>query len=580
MFAAVVLLAPSGVRGQDQSDLFVDPPAYLKVSTLGKLLKPRVARQSGDGLESIVGEQTEVPSVNSPQDDVYEPLPSIPADAEYGPVGGFSGRSGQERGTGSGAGIGEVGSSLELPNTYRGDVFFPKGTFDNDSQGASSRRQPRSIVQRNPASLSEPFIGRDKLIDIERASGEASGREIIRERYQDGSVKIVRSVAQDEAGNYFNDGGYILYDRSQTPIAAGSFSQGKLDGEWQRIYKVGSGGLFSQSPYNLFSGPYKSTATFRQGKLEGTWQLTDREGRLMATINYAAGVRQGPAVWNFPSGRKMQQARFEGGLPDGFVQRWDRQGKLQSRQEFVDGRRVIRQRSTFPNQTIASETTFLGKRIEVMGRDNWWAAKPAVFEESGEKVQHGLVREWYPNRQPKLSGQFNNGQREGVFTWWHENGNRKAEGKFENGQRVGVWRYWYASGMKRSDGSFVEDQPKGIWRSWDQSGKLTSEKDVEVQPEPVQTIEPPTEKDAGNAQPENGGNGEGKNDDPVIDTDVWNFGEKSPASVIDTRADALELPAIGEGPDQADGTDGFNIELENVEGERVPRDPGSLFGGR
>lgn len=552
--AAMANAIPGQLQAQGQSDLFVDPPPLKQVSTLGKLLRQTGAPQTDEGLESIVGEPTRP---TQSQNEVFEPLESIPGDADYGPVGGFS-ESGTPQGRPAEGGMQER-TDLSLPNSYRGDVFFPDGTFNGNQQGSSTRRETQSVI-RKPASLGEPSIGRSKLIDIESSSGKISGREIVRERYEDGSVRIVRSVAQDEDGNYFNDGGYILYDRSQTPIAAGSFSQGKLEGEWERIYQTGSGGLFRQPPYNLFSGPYKSTATFRQGKLDGTWQLADREGRLMTSINYVDGIRKGPAVWYFPSGQKMQQAKFSNGLPDGFVQRWDRQGKLQSRQEFVDGRRVIREKSKHANQTVASEKTFLGKRIKVQGRDNWWAAKPAVFEESGDKVQHGLVREWYPNRQPKLSGQFVKGQRVGLFTWWHQNGNKKAEGKFEQGQRVGVWRYWHESGMKRSDGSFVDDQPAGVWRVWNESGKLVSEKDVE-QPEPTEE----TSQD-------NGG-------ETVIDTEQWEFGKDS-SSVIEPPAEDLKLPMADEKSEQDDdGTDEFTIELETIEAEPVERDPGSLIGG-
>jgi len=128
--------------------------------------------------------------------------------------------------------------------------------------------------------------------------------------------------------------------------------------------------------------------------------------------------------------------------------------------------------------------------------------------------------------------------------------------------------------MKRSDGSFVDDQPVGIWRVWDESGKLVSEKDVEAQPESDEAIASP-------------GQGEQGAGEAVIDTDAWKFGEtedltSGPAganSVIEPPADDLKLPAIGAGDGAADEPEGFMIDLETVEGEPVPRDPGSLFGG-
>ena len=586
---SLVMIASWGsttLCAQNSVGAFSDPP-FKKVSTLGELLTPLKTQEgsasvTADGFEAIVGEPVSPPVPPAtlspriqqrPATPTAPALQSIPADAQYGPVGGFS-----EPETGQPVpGSQQKTVTPSLPNKYRGDVFFPEGTFSDPPQ-SSSRRQGPARIQRKPASAGDPGIARDKLIAIEKSASKLSGREIIRERYDDGSVRILRSIAQDTEGNYFNDGGFILYDRSQTPIAAGSYSQGKLEGEWERIYKVGAGGLFTQAPYNLFTGPFKSTATFRQGKLEGSWRLTDREGRPMATVNYVSGVREGPAVWYFPEGNKMQQARYKQGLPEGFVQRWSREGKLSSREQFVDGRKVIRQQSKFADQGVATESTFLGRRLKSSGRDDWWAAKPAVLEEVGEQIQHGPVREWYPNRQPKLSGQFVKGEREGRFTWWHQNGNKKAEGQFSQGSRTAIWRYWHSSGMKRSEGQFEDNQPIGVWRSWDVNGKLVTEKDVEKPVEPEEPIElsPPSVIESMEAESADTGDG----DESIIDTESLNVGQESDTSLPGQQERELLIedePKPKSGGDTSE-EDFSPIELESIDGETVGGDPGSIGG--
>ena len=339
----------------------------------------------------------------------------------------------------------------------------------------STRQEPE---QRVVPQLDAPRLQIDGMQSIERANREFDEKthEIIRERYPDGSIKIVRTIAQDAEGNYYNDGGWLMYDTQKRPIASGTFVRGAMEGDWERVHESGDG-LFSQAPFNLFNGPYISRANFVRNQIDGVWTISDKQGKLIASITYQTGVRTGLASWYFPSGKKMREATFRDGVPNGFVLQWDQQGKLQRREQFVDGRRIIRKKSTYPNQQVAVERVFRDKKLTPQGSDNWWAAKPATFEQSGDAVQYGPVAEWYPNRQPKMTGRYVENERDGKFTWWHKTHNKKAEGNFSQGKRTGLWRYWHESGMKRSEGRFEDDQPVGLWRSWNTDGRIVEEKD-------------------------------------------------------------------------------------------------------
>ena len=477
----VVLSVATGVA--QESGSFVEPVIEAS-KTIGGLSFGGDANQLEDIAGEAVSENSANAKLNKPDFSAYGPVGVMPAQSTADQVPELTSQDGQD---------GETIQSRSdaLPNQYKGELIVPdwigktngstpSGRRVNGSQGLPKRTQDK-------AALTTPRLRIDGMKAIESANREFDSRshEIVRERYPDGSVKIVRTIAQDAEGNYYNDGGWLMYDRQQRPIASGTFVRGAMEGDWERVHEVGSGGLFSQSPFNLYSGPFLSRANFVRNKIDGVWSISDKSGKVICTITYQDGERNGLASWFYPDGKPMRKATFENGVPDGFVLQWDQQGKQLLKEQFVDGRKVIRKKTTFANQTLASERVFQDRKLMPQGTDNWWAAKPATFARDGEQLQHGPVSEWYPNRQPKMTGRYVNGQRDGLFTWWHETHNKKAEGNFSAGQRVGKWRYWHESGMKRSEGEFRDNEPFGVWRTWNEAGKVTEEKTFPLENEPV-----------------------------------------------------------------------------------------------
>lgn len=472
-------LAGSAVA-QDGSDRFVDP-VIESAETLGGLRfgGSSQSEEQDQQFEDIEGEVV--------------PGSAVLSEPDFGPYGPVSPSGSVLASPGVSAAdqsprleqqpeSGVISRTQVLPNEYQGETLYPEWMGRDSNGGQSSSRRP-PIQDQRPRSIKKPLrtLRIDGMKAIKDANREFDSRshEIVRERYPDGSVKIVRTIAQDADGNYYNDGGWLMYDRQQRPIASGTYVRGAMEGDWERIHEVGTGGLFSQMPFRLYSGPFLSRANFVRNKIDGVWSISDKDDKLIFSITFENGVRNGLASWFFPNGKKMREATFKEGVPHGIVLQWDQQGKLQRREQFVDGRKVIRKKSTYANQILASERVYRDQKLTPMDADNWWAAKPATYGRDGEEVQYGPVAEWYPNRQPKMTGRYIDGQRDGLFTWWHQSHNKKAEGNFSRGQRVGRWRYWHESGMKRSEGQFENDQPIGLWREWDENGQVIDEKTLD-----------------------------------------------------------------------------------------------------
>ena len=364
----------------------------------------------------------------------------------------------------------------ELPRQKKGPVG------SGVPRGNESKR-----IEINPQSIRLDQNGNP--LRFEGNPGETvdmSGTEIIRQRYPDGKIQVMRSVMQDEEGNYFNHGPWRLFNKQSQVLAEGQFVKGYMEGSWQRWHNPTKDSMFASKPFSDYTGPFLSVAFFKEGKLDGTWGVLDPQRRKIFELGYRNGKRNGTALWWFPNGMKMRQMGFKDGVLHGELVEWDQQGKIVRRERFVDGKQVIVKRTEWSRNQRKSEEFFLGPTMEVKGTDDWWNAKPAGYSKTGSQIQHGSVLQWYQNGQPKKRGRFDKGSRTGTFVWWYSNGQKKASGAFANDERTGNWVFWHENGMKSIAGAYKEGKPIGKWRWWDKEGKLVREADVEEFPEEIE----------------------------------------------------------------------------------------------
>ena len=302
--------------------------------------------------------------------------------------------------------------------------------------------------------------------------------ETIRTRYPDGSVQILKNVSQDKLGNFYNHGVWRLFNQKGQVLAEGQFNRGLMEGQWQRWHPASSEGLFRTQPFNQFQGPFLSTATFTKGKLDGVWVLQDNERRKILEIPYRDGKRHGAATWWYPSSNKMRQVSFQKGQLDGTVKEWDSQNKLVRNDEFISGKKIVRNTSFYRPKQKESEAYFLDSELTLDGTDNWWDAQPALFIPRGDSVQHGPVSAWHDNGQLKMQGQYINDKREGRYSWWHRNGQRSLTGAYKTGNKTGTWVWWHPNGMKQIEGTYQSDLESGVWTWWDESGNVIATEEM------------------------------------------------------------------------------------------------------
>ena len=172
------------------------------------------------------------------------------------------------------------------------------------------------------------------------------------------------------------------------------------------------------------------------------------------------------------------EVTFRDGTIDGRLLEWDEQNKLVRNEEFLAGKKVIREVTFYRPKQKETEKYFLAGKLVVEGDDNWWDAQPAPMLSTGERRQHGPTVSWYDNGLPKMKGQYENGDRIGRFIWWYENGSKQLEGEYERGKKIGVWTWRHENGMKAIEGRYENGQEVGIWKWWQPDGKIEAEEDL------------------------------------------------------------------------------------------------------
>ncbi|MBL8891683.1 MAG: hypothetical protein JNL67_17010 [Planctomycetaceae bacterium] len=301
-------------------------------------------------------------------------------------------------------------------------------------------------------------------------------RELLTQRYANGQVMIEREVALDQHGNYMNDGSWKMYDMDQQLMGSGRFQNGQMIGLWRRTHLEPNHPWLSSTEFRGFQSPFHSSAEFVDGKLEGVWLIKDNQDRKVVELNYKAGRRNGSGTWWHPNGEVRRKLSFQDDVLHGAWQEWNADKQLIHENWFVEGQRIDKQVNNFAADRPESEVSFLEAKLILAETDDWWNARLAAYQPSGERIQTGPVKAWYDNGQRHMAGYYKDGKRHGEFAWWHDNGHRKLIASYDQGQRIGKWIWWHENGIKAAEGSFKDDAAIGQWTAWNDVGEITSQR--------------------------------------------------------------------------------------------------------
>lgn len=93
--------------------------------------------------------------------------------------------------------------------------------------------------------------------------------------------------------------------------------------------------------------------------------------------------------------------------------------------------------------------------------------------EDGQR--EGLWIDYHPNNEQEAVGDYSEGKRTGIWTLYHINGQRAVEGRYEDDKRIGVWESWYPNEAPECIEELVDGQRHGVSRHFDKTGHLVRE---------------------------------------------------------------------------------------------------------
>ena len=321
-----------------------------------------------------------------------------------------------------------------------------------------------------------------------------SGGETIKERYDNGAVRIERQVIQDEDKNYINHGAWKFYLPNGKVAAQAYFENGKKSGAWSRWLTPKEVPLFKTAPLSQFQAPFLTTFHYVNDSLLGIWKLTDAANRTVFEINLKNGKRDGTCVWYVVNGQKSQEIQYQDGVLHGTFMKWNLRGKLTEKRQFEDGHEIGHITEFHRPNVKKIEYGVLAGKVESLTLDNPWNLEFATEKKIGPDIKHGPVSAWYPNGQVRFTGHFKNDVQDGNFVWYYETGQKQAEGSFANDQRQALWVWWHENGMRASVGKYAQGSPVGNWQWWMANGQLSRSQQFEAETQLSDSVTGPADK--------------------------------------------------------------------------------------
>lgn len=83
-------------------------------------------------------------------------------------------------------------------------------------------------------------------------------------------------------------------------------------------------------------------------------------------------------------------------------------------------------------------------------------------ERADDGMRHGWYREWFPDGQIAVAGEYAEGLRVGVWTRWFPNGVMRVQAEFDDGMQDGMMIAWSDEGVLVYEASFSSGAPASI----------------------------------------------------------------------------------------------------------------------
>jgi len=246
------------------------------------------------------------------------------------------------------AGCGSGDQPATLPKGPATETSTP--TTDDRPGADRTADASGNAVPAGPRNAATPAGGRELLPEKEAGPpAQFVRQESVQEKFDDGTVRVIRHVNVYSDDSVVNDGKYVENYPSGKKFVTGMYRNGVQVGPWKywhengQVAKVGSykDGR-PDGKWRLFreDGTKDAVESFRDGRPDGTWTYFDETGeKKVRQKEFQDGRAEGTWSSWFPDGKKRNEQHYHAGKLDGTTTQWHNNGKIAYQAVFKAGKR-------------------------------------------------------------------------------------------------------------------------------------------------------------------------------------------------------------------------------------------------
>lgn len=298
----------------------------------------------------------------------------------------------------------------------------------------------------------------DGTIDTVTHYSKGQKQGIAKSYYPGGMLKTMQTYL-----NNVLEGPFISYHENGKIYEKGAYAQGKREGRYECFHANGRLALSCTYQQGLLEGELsesddagllQSVSRYHQGLLHGTSQQPavtyfSPNRTIIETQNFRFGVPLGKHLKFYPDGRVLYSINYAKGSKQGLERSFDSDGTLISEGHFKDGMPVGEHYKKYPGGHFAFTAHY---------NDESRLLKPIEeFDEAGKLKRRysllkglydGLYQEWYPSGDLHRVYNYSKGSWDGAQKEYHPNGTLKLQTMYFDGVKHGDYEEWDENGHR------------------------------------------------------------------------------------------------------------------------------------
>jgi len=187
----------------------------------------------------------------------------------------------------------------------------------------------------------------------------------------------------------------------------------------------------------------------------------------------ASGRKQGYWEKRDPAGFLVYQGTFCDDRPLGEFKRYDERGKLKSVSMFRENGIENITSVLYPDGSVMASGKFTGQ-----DKDSTWVyfnerKQLIATEEYLKGRKHGIWKTFYISGVVAEEIPYENDTVHGSWIKYFENGNPKEHIETDHGVYSGRYMIYFPGGNPRISGNYLNDRKEGIWTTYEESGEVS-----------------------------------------------------------------------------------------------------------